>query len=179
MNDFISYEEQLEKFEEAALKVIKENGTDIKDYVRTLQERYAIIQPILDSEEFNRDLDTYVSIQKKYEEEGIDIPELLGYFSTRGIIGAIVLNGKYIDIDEEIFPCEEGITLIMKILDLLDVDFNCKYCAVRPMCRKLNPDMDCKKVQDIMEGDFLMPFVHDIISKICEFSQEFSQSQAV
>jgi hypothetical protein len=165
------YEELRNKFMKVALEIINEDYNEIIKFAKMTEEHYAEIQPILDSDEFNNDLDTYVSIELKYEDQGIDIPSLLGYANTYGVIGGISVEGEVIAIEEDIFLCEEGVTIIMKILDLLDVNYECKECAVRPICQKRNPDMDCKKVEDIMVGEYLTPFVKDIVSKICEISQ--------
>lgn len=163
--------EILNKFLKVAIEIINEKNDEIKNYARMREEYYAEIQPIMNSDEFKNDLDTYVSIQLKYENQGIDIPLLLGYTITEGVIGVISVKGEVIEIDEDIFLCEEGITIIMKIFDLLDVHYECKECLVRAMCQKLDPDMDCKKVEDIMEGEYLTPFAEDILSQICLISQ--------
>ena len=164
------YLELLNKFVKVALEIINENNDEMKNFVRMREEHYAEIQPILDSDEFSSDFETYVSIQSKYEEKGINIPFLLGYVRVEYEIGPISVEGEVINIEEDIFLCEEGITIIMKILDLLDANYECKGCLVRSMCQKLDPDMACKKVEDIMDGTYLTSFVKDILTKICEIS---------
>lgn len=160
----------LRKFQKVAIEIINEND-NIKKFARETQKHYAEIEPILNSDEFQNDLDTYVSIIEKHENEGIDIPKLFGYVDTMGEIGGIMVEGEVIYIDEEIFFCEEGLSVIMKIFDLLDIDYQCKKCLVRAACQKLNPDMDCEKVEDIMDGHHLQPLVTDILAKICDISQ--------
>jgi hypothetical protein len=165
------YEELQNKFAKVALGIINEDYDEIKKFAKMREEHYANIQPILDSDEFKNDLDTYVSIQLKYRDQEIDIPSLLGYVDAEEVIGAISISGELIQIEEDIFLNEKGITLIMKILDLLDINYECKECLVRSSCQKRNPDMDCKKVGDIVDGDYISPLVKDILSQICVISQ--------
>ena len=163
--------ELIKKFRDVALEIINENYGDIKEWASARQEHYNRIQSILDSDEFNDDLTKYVDIQLKYEAEGIDIPFLLGYADNEDQIGQFSFEDEISPIEEDDFKSEEGVTIIMKIFDLLDIVYGCKTCLTRACCEKLNPDMDCDKIEDIIDGNFMAPLVREILSKICVSSQ--------
>jgi hypothetical protein len=170
--------ELIKKFRDVALEIVNENYGRIKEWASGRQEHYKGIQPILDSDEFNDDLTKYVDIQIKYEEEGIDIPFLLGYAGTEEQIGQFSFEDEIPSIEEDDFNSEEGVTIIMRIFELLDIEYGCKYCIARPSCQKLNPDIDCDKIEDIIDDNYMAPLVREILSKICEFSQIRSAMKA-
>ena len=77
-----------------AIEIIDDKNDLIKTYTRRTEEHYAEIEPIINSDEFKNDLDTYNFIEAKYMNRGIDIPFLQGYSYPQGVIGIISVKGE-------------------------------------------------------------------------------------
>ena len=156
----------IQVFEIKAIEAIKDN-IYIKNWAKAFQKNYLKIRPILQGEEFRSDLNTIFSIMKKYRTKGIEVPLLIGCYNMGDRIGKIIINNKIVPIDERDFGSEEGVTIIMRIYDLLGLDFGCKECLVRAPCQKLNPDIDCDKILEITDGFDLSYVARTILSCVC------------
>jgi hypothetical protein len=159
--------ELLKIFRREALRVIKEEKSVVKDYAGIRDHYYDRVEQVKNDKEFEEDMEIFFNILKKYHHKGIDLPTLLGYAEKEDNIGYIEIDGHLYAIDDVVFISEAGIDTIMEILDLLEFDYQCNCCLVRATCQKLNPNMGCKKIEEIVENDKLSLFVENVIATIC------------
>jgi hypothetical protein len=169
---FTLFQEEIEilnDFERVATEIISENIGGIKEYAKSREKHYNDMAPIYESDVFEADLDTFVSIITKYEKIGMDFPGLLGYIDREDFLGEILIGGKHILIDEDYFFTEKGTEIAKNIMDMLDVEYECKACLVRAACKIIDHYDDCDGAYEIIYGELFQ----DIIAEICKISKNF------
>jgi len=143
----------LREFEKIAIQVVKDNKKHFLQYNEMLRDG-----------QFQSDRKTVISIQAKYyEEKNIDFARLIGLQENDMYLGYIELGGSKHSIDEDLFDTDDGINVIRKILDLLDIEYDCKYCLVQPACKVTDHIGECEGAYEMFNNPFFNGIIKDII----------------
>jgi len=151
----IADQDILREFEKRAIQVIEDNKKHFLQY-----------EELWNDEQFTSDNNTVVSIIKKYRERDIDFPRLIGLQEGNEFIGYFQIEGTNYQVSEDFFDTEEGINVIKRILDLLDIEYNCKNCLVTPMCKVIEHAEVCEGADELYNNPFVYGMLKDILDHI-------------
>ena len=154
-------EDILREFEKRAFQIIKDNWDHFRWYKKEMN------QSLIESEEFQADPETVASIYNKYViKKNID-PELLPEvtcISSEVLIGIIEIEGYPYLFWDDVLWSDEGINVIKKILNLLDIKYQCRCCATRPCCGILEWIDECEGADEVYHIWFNFKIIRDILN---------------
>jgi len=152
----IADQDILREFEKRAIQVVKDN-----------KEHFLQYKELWTDEQFTSDNNTVISIIKKYEKRGIDFPRLIGLQEGSEFIGYFQIEGTNYEVLEDLFDTDkEGIDVIRRILDLLGIEYTCKNCLTRPMCKVIEHAEVCEGADELYNNPFVYGMLKNILDHI-------------
>jgi hypothetical protein len=152
----LSEKDILKGFEKIAIQVVKDN-----------KEHFLQYNSILVNGEYESDRETVRSVFKKYfNGKNIDFVGLLGlrYLEdSEDFLGPIKIKGAHYDLDEGMFFSDDGINVIKTILDLIKIEYECKYCLKRPACKVTEKYDECDGAKELLYNNYYYCIIKDII----------------
>ena len=151
----LSEKDILKGFEKIAIQVVKDNKEHFLQY-NSLEE----------DEQYQSDRETVGSILSKYRDKKIDFQRLIGFQEidkSLGYLGYIQIKGADYDLDEDMFASDDGINVIKTILDLIKIEYDCKYCLKRPACKVTEHLEECDGALELCDNNFFYCIIKDII----------------
>jgi hypothetical protein len=145
----------LREFEKRAIQVIEDNKKHFLQY-----------KELWNDEQFLSDNNTVVSIIKKYEKRNIDFPLLIGLQEGSEFIGYFQIEGTNYEVSENLFDTKEGIDVIRRMLDLLGIEYTCKNCLVKSMCKVNTEVEECEGADELFNDSFVYGMLKDILDHI-------------
>ena len=61
------------------------------------------------------------------------------------------------------FASDDGINVIRKILDLIEIEYDCNDCVAKPICKVTKHIEDCDCAMDLFCNHFFNCIIKDII----------------
>jgi hypothetical protein len=163
----------LSEFEKRAIEILK---AEEKTFQSFKKERETI-QSLMKSEDFLADLETVQSIINRYiTEKKINPLYLLGYSKFDPIIGDIKIDGIEYPVGAELFRSCEGMNVVKKILDIIGIEYECKYCLRRPCCDVSEKIDECEGAKELFDNQFNYEIIQDILTLMVDPWRSYSWS---
>ena len=168
-NEKLSDNQILEVFKKKAIKLISER-MDIQ--FKFYKDERKKISDLIKGKEFQDDIRTFNAILDKYRMRyDFDFGYFLLYIEDNdGYLGEMEIDGVFYPIHDVLFDTPSGINVLRKILDLLDIEYDCRYCLKRPTCdvfEKLNTEK-CEYAVEMGSSYLNNKLIMDILHKLIE-----------
>jgi hypothetical protein len=150
-------EDTLRALFKGASQVIKDN-----------KEHFVQYKALLGDKQFLSDRETVKSILDKYWKKNIHFQRLLGYemIGEHWRLGGFIFEGTNYYLDEDMLASDDGINVIRKILDLIEIEYKCNSCVAKCVCKVTEHLEECDCALDLYHNHFYNCIIKDIIDRI-------------